>query len=144
MQVQMIPVHKAELIARINAVSCRASALTHSIANIGKLSIDFAKRIVYNDSGVILGLTEKEYCLVELMVRRRGSVVNKAYLINRMYSASEQPELKIIDVFMCKIRSKLNKLIGNSRDYIKTYWGRGYMFDYKNKSHDNDLKEKVV
>ena len=138
------PVYKEELIARINAVSRRSNCTANPVIQVGRLNVDLSKRVVYNDLGVMLDLTEKEYRIIELMVRKRGSVIDKAHFISHLYNGGDQQEFKIIDVFMCKIRSKLSKLVGDWRDYIHTRWGRGYMLDYQTKVNSVEVAEKRV
>ena len=129
------PFHKRELLARIHAILRRSSSTTSSVIKIGRLHIDLSKQCVKSDTGKALELTEKEYRIVELMARRMGSVVTKSCFIDHLYSGSEEPEFKIIDVFICKIRNKIKALFGNGVEYIHTAWGRGYVMEYRPETH---------
>lgn len=125
------PVYKEELLARINAVNRRANYIYKPIIKIGQLNIDLPRRVVYSDCGEILDLTEKEYHLIELMARKRGSIISKAHFITHLYDSSHRPEDKIIDVFVCKVRCKIAKLVNDGHEYIRTRWGRGYVLGYQ-------------
>ena len=73
-----------------------------------------------------LHLTGKEYGIMELLSLRKGSTLNKEQFLNHLYGGIDEPELKIIDVFICKLRKKLEKASGG-KNYIETVWGRGYI-----------------
>lgn len=77
----------------------------------------------------MIDLTEKEYTMVELMAKRPGSVITKAAFISHLYNRSHEPEFKIVDVFICKIRNKIKKVLGKDEEYIHTSWGRGYVME---------------
>ncbi len=76
-------------------------------------------------AGKPLSLTAKEYGILELMAIRQGSVLTKEMILNALYGGMDEPEIKIIDVFICKLRKKLAEASGG-KDYIETTWGRGY------------------
>jgi two-component system cell cycle response regulator CtrA len=76
--------------------------------------------------GVRLHLTPKEYEVLELLSLRKGATITKEMFLSHLYGGMDEPELKIIDVFMCKLRKKLVPACGGV-DYIETVWGRGYM-----------------
>jgi two-component system, cell cycle response regulator CtrA len=71
-------------------------------------------------------LTGKEYAILELLSLRKGTILTKEMFLNHLYHGMDQPELKIIDVFVCKLRKKLAQATGGNH-YIETVWGRGYM-----------------
>ena len=77
-------------------------------------------------SGKPLHLTGKEYGIMELLSLRKGSTLNKDQFLNHLYGGIDEPELKIIDVFICKLRKKLEDISGG-KNYIETVWGRGYV-----------------
>ena len=96
-----------------------------STIRTGDLVVDFDSHLVsVHDNPV--RLTTKEYSILELLSVRRGTTVTKEMLLNHLYGGKEQPELKIIDVFVCKLRKKLAQATGGNH-YIETVWGRGYM-----------------
>ena len=76
--------------------------------------------------GQILNLTSKEYSVLELMAMRKGAALNKEAFLNHLYGGIDEPELKIVDVFICKLRKKISE-IAKRGNYIETIWGRGYM-----------------
>jgi two-component system, cell cycle response regulator CtrA len=70
-------------------------------------------------------LTDKEYSILELLSLRLGVTVTKELLLDHLYSGKDEPELKIIDVFVRHLRKKLAQATDGKR-YIETVWGRGY------------------
>ena len=71
-------------------------------------------------------LTGKEYGILELLSLRKGTTLTKEMFLNHLYGGLDEPEIKIIDVFVCKLRKKLAQATGGNR-YIETIWGRGYV-----------------
>jgi two-component system cell cycle response regulator CtrA len=71
-------------------------------------------------------LTGKEYAMLELLSLRKGTTLTKEMFLNHLYGGMDEPELKIIDVFICKLRKKLSSVSGGEI-YVQTIWGRGYM-----------------
>ena len=119
------PFNKGELIARIQAVVRRSKGHSESIIRTGKLSVNLDTRTVEVD-GQNVHLTSKEYGILELLSLRKGSTLTKEMFLNHLYGGIDEPELKIIDVFVCKLRKKLSDAAGGE-DYIQTVWGRGYV-----------------
>jgi two-component system cell cycle response regulator CtrA len=119
------PFNNKELIARIKAIVRRSKGHSESVIRFDKLSINLDTRTVEID-GKAVHLTNKEYAILELLVMRKGTVIMKEMFLNHLYGGVEEPEIKIIDVFVCKLRTKLKKKSGGV-DYIETVWGRGYM-----------------
>ena len=118
------PFHKDELVARIHAVVRRSKGHAQSIINTGALSVNLdAKTVEVNSQRV--HLTGKEYQMLELLSLRKGTTLTKEMFLNHLYGGMDEPELKIIDVFICKLRKKLKAASGE--DYIETVWGRGYV-----------------
>ncbi len=118
------PFHKDELVARIHALVRRVKGHADSIIAIGDLTVDLEARNV-ELYGRKLHLTGKEYQMLELLALRKGSTLTKEMFLNHLYGDLDEPDSKIIDVFICKIRKKLINASGG-RDYIETVWGRGY------------------
>jgi two-component system cell cycle response regulator CtrA len=119
------PFHKDELIARINAIVRRSMGHTQSVINIDDLSVNLeSKRIEVN--GAPVHVTTKEYQMLELLALRRGTTLTKESFLNHLYGGMNEPEIKIVDVFICKLRKKLANASGG-KDYIETVWGRGYV-----------------
>ncbi|OZG32340.1 response regulator transcription factor CtrA [Rickettsia endosymbiont of Culicoides newsteadi] len=119
------PFNREELIARIYAIVRRSKGHSESVVRFDKVSIHLDTRIVEVD-GKKVHLTNKEYAILELLVLRRGTVLNKEMFLDHLYSSVDEPEIKIIDVFVCKLRKKLADAAGGT-NYIDTVWGRGYM-----------------
>ena len=118
------PFDKRELIARIQAIVRRSRGHSDSISKTGKLTVNLDTRRVEVD-GQPLHLTGKEYGILELLSLRKGTTLTKEMFLNHLYGGMDEPELKIIDVFVCKLRKKLTAAIGGE-NYIETVWGRGY------------------
>jgi len=87
--------------------------------------VNLDERVVSVDDQPV-HLTGKEYGILELLTQRKGTTVTKAMILNHLYDGSDEPELKIIDVFVCKLRKKLAQATGGNH-YIETVWGRGYV-----------------
>jgi two-component system cell cycle response regulator CtrA len=118
------PFHKDELVARIRAIVRRSQGHATSTVTVGDLVINVDEKIAYV-SGNRIHLTTKEFQVLEALAMRRGSTLTKEMILNQLYSGMDEPELKIIDVFICKLRKKLTSASGG-RDFIETIWGRGY------------------
>jgi two-component system cell cycle response regulator CtrA len=118
------PFHKDELIARIHAIVRRSKGHAQSVISVGDLVVNLDSKLV-EVQGNRVQLTGKEYQIVELLALRKGSTLTKEMFLNHLYGGMDEPELKIIDVFICKLRKKLHSASGG-KEYIETVWGRGY------------------
>ena len=118
------PFDKAELIARIQAVIRRSKGYSQPLLRIGNLQLNLDSRDVMVDDQAV-HLTGKEYAILELLVLRKGMVLTKEAFLNHLYGGIDEPEMKIIDVFICKLRKKLAQ--AGAGNLIGTVWGRGYM-----------------
>jgi two-component system cell cycle response regulator CtrA len=118
------PYNKEELVARIHAIVRRSKGHAQSIIKTGKLCVNLDNQTVESD-GKPVHLTSKEYGILELLSLRKGSTLTKEMFLNHLYGGMDEPELKIIDVFVCKLRKKLTK--ATDTNYIHTVWGRGYV-----------------
>jgi two-component system cell cycle response regulator CtrA len=119
------PFNEAELIARIQAVVRRSKGHSESTIRTGKVVINISERVATVDDKQ-LHLTISEYGIIELLSLRKGTTVEKAMFIDHLYGGMDEPKLKIIDVFVCKLRKKLAQATGGDH-YIETVWGRGYV-----------------
>ena len=119
------PFHKEELVARIHAIVRRSKGHSQSIIRTGKLSVNLDTKTVEVDSQRV-HLTGKEYAMLELLSLRKGTTLTKEMFLNHLYGGIDEPELKIIDVFICRLRKKLSAATGGD-NYIETVWGRGYV-----------------
>ena len=118
------PFDPDELVARMQAILRRSKGFSEPTLSVGplKLSLD-SREVSVND--VPVHLTGKEYAILELLVLRKGMVLTKDAFLNHLYGGMDEPEMKIIDVFICKLRKKLQTAGGGN--LITTVWGRGYM-----------------
>jgi len=119
------PFDKRELVARIHAIIRRAKGHSESIIRTGRFSVNLDTRTVEVD-GQPLHLTGKEYGILELLSLRKGTTLTKEMFLNHLYGGMDEPELKIIDVFVCKLRKKMATATAGE-NYIETVWGRGYV-----------------
>lgn len=119
------PFNKDELVARIHAIVRRSKGHAQSTIDTGKLTVNLDSKSVEVD-GQRLHLTGKEYGMLELLSLRKGTTLTKEMFLNHLYGGMDEPELKIIDVFVCKLRKKLASAT-NGDNYIETVWGRGYV-----------------
>jgi len=119
------PFDKSELLARVQAIIRRSAGHSQSVIKTGRLAVNLDAHTVEVD-GQKIHLTGKEYGILELLSLRKGTTLTKEMFLNHLYGGMDEPELKIIDVFICKLRKKLSE--ANSGDhYIETVWGRGYV-----------------
>jgi len=119
------PFDKSELIARIQAIVRRSKGYAQSVIETGRMRVNLDARTVEVD-GQPVHLTGKEYDILELLSLRKGTTLTKEMFLNHLYGGMDEPELKIIDVFICKLRKKLSAATGGE-NYIETIWGRGYV-----------------
>ena len=119
------PFDKGELVSRIQAIVRRAKGHSEAVIRTGQLSVNLDTHSV-EVNGRPLHLTGKEYCILELLSLRKGTTLTKEMFLNHLYGGMDEPELKIIDVFTCKLRKKLSGATGGD-NYIETVWGRGYV-----------------
>ena len=119
------PFHKDELVARIHAIVRRSRGHAQSVIQTGDLVVNLDTKMV-EVNGARVHLTGKEYQMLELLSLRKGTTLTKEMFLNHLYGGMDEPELKIIDVFICKLRKKLANA-SNGKNYIETVWGRGYV-----------------
>ena len=119
------PFHKDELVARIHAIVRRSKGHAQSVITTGDLKVNLDAKTVEVD-GQRVHLTSKEYQMLELLSLRKGTTLTKEMFLNHLYGGMDEPELKIIDVFICKLRKKLSSAC-EGKNYIETVWGRGYV-----------------
>ncbi len=119
------PFHRQELVARIHAIVRRSKGHAQSLIATGKFTVNLDAKTVEVD-GKPVHLTGKEYQMLELLSLRKGTTLTKEMFLNHLYGGMDEPELKIIDVFICKLRKKLSEATGGE-NYIETVWGRGYV-----------------
>ena len=131
------PFSKIELLARIQAIVRRSRGHSDSIIRTGKLLVNMNDRTASVDNAII-PLTSKEYGILELLSLRKGATLTKEMFLNHLYGGIDEPELKIIDVFICKLRRKLAEALGGN-DCIETVWGRGYVLREPSQNEEEKL-----
>ncbi|MFD0857979.1 response regulator transcription factor CtrA [Roseovarius aquimarinus] len=119
------PFHREELVARIHAIIRRSKGHSQSVIRTGLINVNLDAKTVDVGSKTV-HLTGKEYQMLELLSLRKGTTLTKEMFLNHLYGGMDEPELKIIDVFICKLRKKLSEATGGE-SYIETVWGRGYV-----------------
>ena len=119
------PFDKAELIARIRALVRRSKGHAESIIRTGAIEVNLDARAAFVN-GKPLHLTGREYGILERLSLSKGTTLSKEQFLNHLYNGMDEPELKIIDVFICKLRKKIAEATGGD-NYIETVWGRGYV-----------------
>ena len=118
------PFHKDELVARIHAVVRRSQGHAQSVIKTGAITVNLDTKTV-EVGGARVHLTGKEYQTLELLALRKGTTMTKEMILNHLYGGMDEPEAKIIDVFICKLRKKLSAATSGEH-HIETVWGRGY------------------
>ena len=119
------PFHKDELVARIHAIVRRSKGHAQSVIQTGDMVVNLDSKTV-EVNGHPVHLTGKEYGMLELLSLRKGTTITKEMFLNHLYGGLDEPDLKIIDVFVCKLRKRLTAAL-DGEDYIETVWGRGYV-----------------
>src|SRR5438477_10074960 len=94
------PFHKDELVARIHAIVRRSKGHAQSVIQTGDLVVNLDTKTV-EVGGQRVHLTGKEYQMLELLSLRKGTTLTKEMFLNHLYGGMDEPELKIIDVFIC-------------------------------------------
>lgn len=134
------PFHRAELLARVQAVVRRTRGFSDAVLRAGSLELNLGSREVAVH-GRSVALTGKEFALLELLVLRKGSVLAKEAFLNHLYGGINEPELKIIDVFVSKLRKKL--ALAGAPNTIGTVWGRGYVLREQAVAAQGSIRRRV-
>ena len=116
-------IDREEMIARIRAVVRRSRGYSQSLLRVGDLTLNVDQHDV-TANGVRVPLTAKEFAILELLVLRRNMIMSKEAILAHLYGGMDETEIKIVDVFICKVRNKLAK--AGLPNVISTVWGRGY------------------
>ncbi len=119
------PFHKEEMICRVHAIVRRSKGHAQAVIEVGPISVNLdAKQVRVN--GRSIRLTGKEYMMIELLALRANATITKEMFLNHLYGGMDEPELKIVDVFLCKLRKKIREASPGAEAHIETVWGRGY------------------
>ena len=139
------PFHKDEMVARIHAIVRRSKGHAQSVITTGDLIVNLDTKTVEVDAQRV-HLTGKEYQMLELLSLRKGTTLTKEMFLNHLYGGMDEPELKIIDVFICKLRKKLANA-SDGKNYIETVWGRGYVLREPSEAEERitaALKPRII
>lgn len=118
------PYDRSELLARMQAIVRRSKGFSQPMLRMGSLQLNLDSRQVFVGTEQV-HLTGKEFSILELLMLRKGLVLTKDAFLSHLYGGMDEPEIKIIDVFICKLRKKLAQ--AGADNMIGTVWGRGYM-----------------
>jgi two-component system cell cycle response regulator CtrA len=119
------PFHREEFVARLKAIARRDQGSDRRIITFGTLSIDLGTKLA-EVGGNRVSLTSKEFQILVFLASRPGFTLSKEMILDHLYAGMDEPQLKIVDVFICKLRKKLADVSGGE-NFISTVWGRGYM-----------------
>jgi len=133
------PFNMGELVARAKAIIRRSQGHAESMIEIADMKVNIDHHTVTINEKP-LHLTSKEQSVLELLAIRNGTTITKEQFINHLYNGLHEPELKIVDVFVCKLRKKIFDAAGEN--YIETNWGRGYTL--KDPKEISENQRKVV
>jgi two-component system cell cycle response regulator CtrA len=132
------PFNREELQARIQAIIRRSKGPSHKLIRTGDIVVNLDTHSV-EVNGKPLHLTSKEYQILELLCIRKGTMLTKETFLNHIYGGRDEPGVKIIDVFVCKLRKKLSDALGGI-NLIETVWGRGYVLREPNPNKEVSLQ----
>jgi len=127
------------LAAQVKALVRRSHGHSDKVSKVGRLTVDFDARLAYIDDRQV-HLTTKEFAMLELMALRKGNTLSKEAFVNHLYNGMDEPDQKIVDVFICRLRKKLSDL-SDGDNYIETVWGRGYIL--RDPATAEPVKKKV-
>lgn len=116
------PFALSELGARLRALVRRSGVSPQTVINIGDLSINKNSRTV-TLNGNPVGLTAKEYALLELLAVNRNELVTRSMIYQHVFDEYDPSVANSVDVYISKIRQKIG------RSFIKTCRGKGYIID---------------
>ena len=111
--------------ALIHAIVRRSKGHAQSVVRIGDIILNLDNKTI-EVGGARINFTGKEYKILELLMLHKNRPVTKEMFLNHLYGGMDEPEVKIVDVFICKLRKKLTSATGD-KNLIETIWGRGYV-----------------
>jgi two-component system, cell cycle response regulator CtrA len=118
------PCETEELLARIRAIVRRSQGHANSVLRLGPVDLSLDRREV-RVHGQPLHLSRREFGVLELLFLKQGVILNKVAFLNHLYTGMEEPEMKTIDVIICRLRKKL--AVAGVPTLIDTVWGCGYI-----------------
>jgi two-component system OmpR family response regulator len=117
-----------ELLARLRALLRRRRGQARNLVEVGRLSLDLASRVVTVD-GRPLELTAREYTLLELLALEPDTTFSRTAITERLYAEDADRDSNVIDVFVARLRRKLEAAGLVGADLIRTQRGAGYRLD---------------
>jgi len=135
------PFDQRELLARVQAIVRRSHGHSTSDIECGPLTVHLDQKTA-EIGGQIVPLTGKEYGILELLALRKGATLTKEMFLNHLYGGMDEPEAKIVDVFVCKLRKKLSNA-SDGINFIETVWGRGYVLREPEEEEEIAVPEKL-
>jgi two-component system, cell cycle response regulator CtrA len=118
------PCDAAELLARIRAIVRRSQGHANSTLTLGPVELWLDRRDV-RVHGQSLHLSRREYAVLELLFLKQGVILTKGSFLTHLYCGMDEPEMKTIDVIICRLRKKL--AVAGVPSLIDTVWGCGYI-----------------
>lgn len=118
------PCDPEEVMARIRAVVRRSQGHSRSTLRLGTVELSLERREL-RIAGKKLPISRREFAVLELLFLKQGTILNKTAFLNHLYSTSDEPEMKTIDVIVCRLRKKL--VTAGAPNLIDTVWGCGYI-----------------
>lgn len=133
------PPNPRELAASLRTATRRGKGLTLDIREFtmgeATVKINLSTNSV-SVNGRPVHLTGKEMLLFSLLASTKGRTKSKESILSGIYTSLEdEPEIKIIDVFVCKLRKKLTDIHPDAGQVIETVWGRGYQINQAAREH---------
>lgn len=119
------PFHAEGLLACVQTIARRTAGQARSMVRTGALEVNLKGQAVAVN-GKPVALTGREYQILELLARKKGTTLTKEMFLDHLYAGGPEPDPKIIDVLVCKLRKKLMQASGGE-SHIYTVWGRGYV-----------------
>jgi two-component system cell cycle response regulator CtrA len=132
------PFDRYELMANLDAIMRRTLGHGSATILVGNLVVELSRN--YAKAGETrLELTVKEFQIIEFLALRKGAVLSKNAFLSHLYGYIGEPEPKIIDVFICKLR---HKLVENGAEGlgVDTVWRQGYIL---RETRDYQMLEKA-
>lgn len=119
------PFEFEELVARLRALIRRRFDAKAPVHRVGRLEVDTARRSVA-DGGREIALTRSEYALLEHLVSRRGRVVPKTEILERLHAGDDQGSENAVEVLVHQLRRKIGD---EAALLIRTRRGHGYVIE---------------
>jgi two-component system, cell cycle response regulator CtrA len=118
------PCDLQELMARIRAIVRRSQGHTNSTLRLGPVELSLDRREL-RIHGAQLHISRREFAVLELLFLKQGVILNKTAFLNHLYCGADEPDMKTIDVIICRLRKKL--ATAGVPTLIDTVWGCGYI-----------------